>query len=115
MNLSSPAGLELVSKDMKEKEKKKIQNSNLETAVSVIRDRQFLVHKVKRQREKERFGAEGLLSGSVGKASAFSSGYALRILGWSPVWGCLLSAESLLLLPLPLPRTCELSLLLSNK
>ena len=46
---------------MKEKEtKKKIQSSNLEMAMCVIRDRQFLEQKIKQEREKERrFGAEG--------------------------------------------------------
>ena len=33
------------------------------------------------------------LAGSVGKASAFSSTHDLRVLGWSPVSGSLLSKE----------------------
>ena len=36
----------------------------------------------------------GYLGGSVSEASAFGSGHDLRVLGWSPVSGSLLSGES---------------------
>ena len=55
---------------------------------------------------------KGRLGGSVGKAAAFGSGHDLRVLGWSPASGSLLSREPASL-PLSLPAsllTCDLSL-----
>ena len=61
----------------------------------------------------------GLLGGSVGEASAFGSGHDLRVLGWNPESGSLLSGEPASPSPsaAPCPSLCSLSLSLplSNK
>jgi len=54
--------------------------------------------------------------GSVGEASAFSSGHDLRVLGLSPVSGSLLSGESASLSVLPPARSLsQINKILKNK
>lgn len=64
----------------------------------------------------------GRLGGSVGKASAFSSGEDPRVLGWSPVSGSLLSVGEggrglllPLLFPLPMLSLCKTNKILKKK
>ena len=65
--------------------------------------------------QKQYFNFKGRLGGSVGETPAFSSGHDLRVLGWSPPSGSLLSGESAFPSSLPLPFACvhALSLFLS--